>query len=405
MIIIESVVLNNCQFVEKNVEKLFEHFEHQLIKGGLVDKGEPLMGFLDADLAWNRRANDCNVLELLFRNLSINSILFARPAEPYRTIIDYLAETSGGIIYPEDCETRTFLHDLPVTPSLNPESVIPILKQRKSVIIPGRGIITYGSVSLEQAFVTFSSVCFASFVKFFSDYLSDFKNGNIQPGQQSVFDKAIKYLGPMPVFNDPLKTGPFDTEENVNVAMNEAGKLTVSHRLVDSFFGNISYLHGDTLYISQTGSSLDNLAGCIDPCPLSGSSCASITASSELMAHMEVIKKTGHRAILHGHPKFSVILSMDCGVEGCEAGSRCYLSCPHERDACGIPIVPGEVGTGVFGLCNTVPAAIKDRPGVIVYGHGLFTTAAVDFNIAFKNLLEIENKCRQEYFRRVGNPQ
>jgi ribulose-5-phosphate 4-epimerase/fuculose-1-phosphate aldolase len=45
---------------------------------------------------------------------------------------------------------------------------------------------------------------------------------------------------------------------------------------------------------------------------------------------------------------------------------------------------------------------MQDHPGVIVYGHGLFTSGRHDFNEAFERLAAIENACRQEYFRRIG---
>ena len=125
--------------------------------------------------------------------------------------------------------------------------------------------------------------------------------------------------------------GPFQNEEDVYSAVIEAGFKTVEYGLVDSFFGNVSYLWNNTLYISQTGSSLDELAGCIDPVPLDGSTSAGITASSELSAHMETIKRTGCNAILHGHPKFSVILSMDCDpIEktACDFSDQCHVKCP-----------------------------------------------------------------------------
>jgi hypothetical protein len=75
-----------------------------------------------------------------------------------------------------------------------------------------------------------------------------------------------------------------------------------------------------------------------------------------------------------------------------------------------VPIVPGEVGTGPFGLCNTLPPALVgtkggttgQRRGAIVYGHGLFTLGAVDFRDAFATLMDVEHFCRAEYFRRVG---
>ncbi len=45
-------------------------------------------------------------------------------------------------------------------------------------------------------------------------------------------------------------------------SMIEAGRKTIEYELVDSYFGNLSYYWNDTLYISQTGSCLDELEGC-----------------------------------------------------------------------------------------------------------------------------------------------
>jgi len=196
-------------------------------------------------------------------------------------------------------------------------------------------------------------------------------------------------------------SGPFQKREDVYRAVAQAGRLTVEHRLVDSFFGNVSVKWGDTLFISQTTSSLDELEGCIDPCPLDSSACTSITASSEFSAHMGILRHTGMNAILHGHPKFSVIMSMDCEKEDCASRGYCHIRCPEKRFICDIPIVPGEVGTGPYGLCNTLPPAMQNSRGVIVWGHGLFTVSEKDFNGAFRNLLSIERMCREEYFRQI----
>jgi ribulose-5-phosphate 4-epimerase/fuculose-1-phosphate aldolase len=171
---------------------------------------------------------------------------------------------------------------------------------------------------------------------------------------------------------------------------------------VDSNFGNISYLFNNMLYISQTGSFLDELEGRIAGCSLDKSSPAPETASSELPAHLQLVRDTGSRAILHGHPKFSVILSMDCDMKDCNHRGKCHLVCPRDRDACGIPVVPGEIGGGPHGLCHTVPDAIKKTSGVIVYGHGVFTADPEDFNGALQRLIDIENHCRIEYFKRVS---
>ena len=380
---------------------MFRITENKLVKSGLVDPDAPLMGCRDAYLEWNKNDSKLSALEKIFKQLNINSIIFSQPAEPYRSIIDYLAQTSDGAITPNDCETRTFLHDLPVAFKLSPDAVVPLLKTRKCVIIQGRGIITCGMVGLEQAYVTFSSVCFAGFVKFFLDFLFLAKRRQVDKKLRQVFDRVIQKIDPPVSINGSLMRGPLKSKKHIYEAIQEAGRLIVEHRLVDSYFGNISFRYGQTLYISQTGSSLDQLKDAIDPCPLDGSSCIPITASSELPTHLKIVQETDSNAILHGHPKFSVILSMDCDVENCECRGICHLKCPHERFVCGIPIVSGEVGSGLHGICHTVPRALREHPGVIVYGHGVFTAGKTDFNRPLNNLIQIENNCRAEYFNRV----
>ncbi|MBN1296844.1 class II aldolase/adducin family protein [bacterium] len=385
------------------MDRLMVKYAEKLVSVGLVEPGEAVMGVLDADLEWNRDDPRQDVLNRIFQELSINSLICALPAEPYRTMITSLAESGDDAIYPKDCETRTFIHDLPLSRSWDAATIVAALKRRKSVIIPDKGIITFGIVSPEQAFIVFSSVCFAVFVTFFSDYLTAARHGHLTAAQRKAFQHVLQTIPAHIDLPSPnLTPGPFCTESSVMAAMIEAGGKTVEYELVDSFFGNISYRAGDTIYISQTSSSLDELGGCIDPCPVDGSSCAGVTASSELAAHREVLTQTPARAILHGHPKFSVILSMDCTEDtDCENRNECYRRCPKKRFVNGVPIVPGEVGTGPFGLCRTMPAALRNHPGVIVYGHGVFATGRQDFREAFDTLMTIETECRKTFFERV----
>ncbi len=386
------------------MDRMIEKYADKLVDTGLVaPDAPPLIGFLDAELIWNRADSRCDLLAPAFDHLNINSLLLARPAEPYRTIIDTLAADGQRTIYPEDCETRTFMHDLPVTARLTTDAVIDALRRRKSLIVTGEGVVTYGVVSPEQAYIVFSSVCFSTFVKFFSDTLSAAREDRLTDERREVFQRVVSFLPPpIPELGAPLRNGPFDDPQPVYAAICEAGRRTVELGLVDSFFGNISYRSGNTVYISQTSSSLDELDGCIDPCPLDNSSCAGVTASSELSAHTAVYERTGIRAILHGHPKFSVILSMDCEDKArCDHAGECHRRCPHVREAAGVPVVCGEVGTGRYGLCNTVPSALDAAGSVLVYGHGVFTMGDVDFNPALAELIRVENRCREEYFHRL----
>lgn len=379
-----------------------EKYAGKITAAGLA--AGPLVCGLDDEIVWNRPDERQAVLEQVLKGLQCNSLICAAPAEPYQTILRYLVASRSGQITPRDCETRTFLHDLPVSRSFTADSLRAGMQKRKSVIVAHAGAIqvaAYGTVSPEQAFITFSSVCFSCFVLFFSDYLSRVRAGTATSQEHAVFARAESFL-PAPHSASPeLMAGPFTAESQVTGAMIEAGRFTVDYGLVDSSFGNLSYLLHDIIYISQTGSSLDELAGCIDPCPLDGSSCAGITASSELAAHRDIYLRTANRAILHGHPKFTVILSMDCDQADCPDRYRCHITCPRQRFIEDIPIVPGEVGTGPTGLCHTLPPAVRNRRGAVVWGHGLFTVGTKDFNEPFSHLLAIENMCREKYFHTV----
>jgi len=397
------------------MEYLTKKYADKLVQAGLGHSSgifQPVVGGLDDTLVWNRCAEEIQVLEKIFTQININSLVFLKPAPPYGDIIRYLADAalkSDRIIHPADCETRTFLHDLPVVDKFDASMITQTLKKRKSVIIMHGhdnypGVIAHGSVSPEQGFVTISSVCFACFVKFFADYLQQLQEGYDSRKGHDLYDKII-----LPVKSEPrslpkLIKGPFRDTRTVHAAIIEAGLKTVEYSLVDSYFGNISCLHYRILYISQTGASLDELAGCIDPVPMDGSTSAGITASSELSAHMKIVCLTGRRTILHGHPKFSVIMSMDCNPDKrakCRFKGQCHIKCPEKRSICNIPIVPGEVGTGPFGLCNTLPQAFEKSCTAIVYGHGVFAAGRHDFSDAFAKMMETENMCHAIYTEKI----
>jgi ribulose-5-phosphate 4-epimerase/fuculose-1-phosphate aldolase len=405
------------------MDDLLQKYSDKLIHAGLAmadGPNTPLIGGWDRSLTWNRPAPEIPVLNQAFHHLNINSLAYLRPCPPHDLIIGFLADralNASGRITPEDCETRTFLHDLPVTDMFDAQAIVQALSRRKTVIIRtrnadgkslGPAVIAPGTITPEQGFVHISSVCFACFVKFFSDYLSLLKTGQTDPDMAAVFHQVLPFLTDSRTggthHTSVLMPGPFLSEARVTAAMSQAGKKVVADNLVDSCFGNISYCLNDILYISQTGAALDELEGCIDPVPLDGATSAGMTASSELSAHMEIIARTGCRAILHGHPRFSVILSMACDPKhkaACAFNTRCHTHCPVSRRIGDLPIIPGEVGTGPFGLCHTLPSACETADTVIVYGHGVFATGNTDFVQAFSHMTEVENFCKRQYLEQV----
>ena len=120
------------------------------------------------------------------------------------------------------------------------------------------------------------------------------------------------------------------------------------------------------------------------------------------MAHQGVVLTAKAQCILHGHPRFAVILSMDCEAEDCEKRGRCHIDCDRERLLGDIPVVPGEVGTGPRGLVNTLPPAMVGRRGVIVYGHGPLRRGAGRLSHPpSPPCWTLRTPAREEYFRRA----
>ena len=386
------------------MQRLVIKYAEKLVRHGLCDPGMPIVGGLNETLIWNREAPETEVLGNIIHGLNINSLLFAKPAEPFMRILDFHAKRCADEFIPEDTETRTFLHSIPVCTELDPAVIIPILKRRKGVVVAGKGIVTFGTVSPEQGFVVFSSIIFSAFVKFFVDYAYLKIRRQTDPEMETLFPVVWDaYHQLLPEQNSShITAGTLDSEEKIVNAMKQAGQATVDARMVDSFFGNISFRHQDTIYISQTGSSLDELDGCIDACPIDGSTSTGITASSELVAHRDIYLGNPVHSILHGHPKFSVIMSMICDKPECEYRGKCHVKCVEQRFVGDIPIVPGEVGTGPRGLCRTLPPAMKGRRGVIVFGHGVFTVGKEDYVDAFDALMDIERMCMGAYLELVS---
>ena len=384
----------------------FHSYKSKLYESGLVPPGETVFGIIRDDthvkVFFGRKNGERAILSALMDHLPAKALVFAKPAEPYHTITEYLAKSASHTIYPDDSETRTFLGDLPVVRDFSIDPIKKLLSDRKCLIIPGRGILALGITGPKDAYTAFSAACFASFVKFFNDFLVDSrKKVKITENRHRTFARCVENLPPVSVFDGGLMTGPFDNRKDACNAMIETGARIVSLGLVDACFGNISYRVDDNLYISKTGSFLDELSGDIAMCRTDDPKCADQRPSSEYPAHREIIRNSDFRGVLHGHPLFSVIMSMDCHIE-CDHRGECHQRCPHYREIGGVPIVSGETGGGPQGLSATVPGMIKTSSSVIVYGHGVFTATRDDFNTALGRIVDIEKMCRREYFKTAG---
>lgn len=350
------------------MDRLINKYLNKLQSQGLSHPSETVFIACD-DKVYSNTDLSGSIVSIL-NGIDLNSLIIARPLSPYREIVESLLGNHERLIIPEDCETRTFLHDIPIVEKIDAESVIQALSKRRSALSRDGLIISYSMVSPEQAYVNLSSTCFSLFVKFFLDLITE-KNR-----QNALILNHIREI--------PAQR----LQQN---SIFETGKALVRLGLVDSYFGNISFVEDSAILISQTGSSLDELEDAVDVVPLDMSSTTGITASSEFSTHRAIYSKTDYRYIVHGHPKFIVIQSMLCGYDDCVKGDVCYQSCRRQRDFEGIPIVSGEIGTGPNSLLNTVPDAMTRSHAVIVYGHGIFVASKEGFQDCLDELIRIEN--------------
>ncbi len=338
----------------------------------------------------------------LIAKLNVLSIALVEPTLPFGDLLIRSSLPGENCLVPRDTETRTFLHDIPFVRHEDLEAdptdqLAQRLASRKGILVEGIGIIAIGAVTPEQAYINISSVFHAVFVKYLLDLLN--KNQLTADDHQALNSLRNNWLRNLDEPPTGIRSaGELNCSEAIYHEISKVGKITVDLGLVDSFFGNISCKLGDTIYISQTAASLDELDGCIDPVPNDNSSTCGITASSELLAHRQVYEQSGAQTLLHGHPKFAVIMSMLCESESC-AVKDCWRDCPHVRQIGNIPIVAGEVGAG--GLAQQISPVIGTQGKVIVFGHGVFAIGKHGFRDAIDSMIETEHWCRQEYFRRV----
>ncbi|HEY5514378.1 MAG TPA: aldolase, partial [Geomonas sp.] len=122
-------------------------------------------------------------------HLNSLGLVVARPSLPFADFLVARAPAGGSAIVPQDTETRTFLHDIPFLrrkdlPQDPAGEIARLLANRKGVIVEGVGIVAVGAITVEQAFINYSSVFHSTFVKYLQDILTD---GFLLPGEMEAF--------------------------------------------------------------------------------------------------------------------------------------------------------------------------------------------------------------------------
>lgn len=141
------------------------------------------------------------------------------------------------------------------------------------------------------------------------------------------------------------------------------GKKVVLAGLTSSRFGNISLRRGDKIFITCTGSMLDELdeakivkVDIAGFCPMD--------ASSETCVHRAVYQRTSFSAIIHTHSPYAVAMSLIESdiVQPMDSEGLHFLG--------DMPVVEGIFGSD--DLAETVSSAMQTHKACIARGHGVF---------------------------------
>lgn len=145
------------------------------------------------------------------------------------------------------------------------------------------------------------------------------------------------------------------------------GKKVVSSGLTSSRFGNISMLRGDEIFITATGSMLDELdRSSVLGVALEHACDMDEFASIETCVHRAIYQNSESLAIIHTHSPYAVTLSLleERAIEPVDSEGIIFLG--------EMPIIEGRLGTDL--LASAASAALRSHKACIARGHGVFAT-------------------------------
>lgn len=136
--------------------------------------------------------------------------------------------------------------------------------------------------------------------------------------------------------------------------------------LISSHAGNMSVRVGDGIYITRRASMLGRLKESdIIELGIEQNDAHSLMASTELVVHRAIYKKTGALAIVHAHPPYATLLSMleDELIPSDSEGSYFFKR---------VPVVSPKKTIGSEEAAGLVSELMKDYKIVLIKGHGSF---------------------------------
>ena len=117
-----------------------------------------------------------SLAESILSRLNCLALVAAAPSLPFANFLVRRAEGHEHGIVPRDTETRTFLHDIPIVRkdeigSDPAKTCADLLGNRKGIVVEGVGIIAAGALTVEQAYINWSSVFHSTYIKYLEDQL------------------------------------------------------------------------------------------------------------------------------------------------------------------------------------------------------------------------------------------
>ncbi|NPA58006.1 MAG: aldolase [Aquificae bacterium] len=176
------------------------------------------------------------------------------------------------------------------------------------------------------------------------------------------------------------------------------GKVLYREGLVNSHAGNISVRVGDSILITRTGAMLGYLTERdIVKVPVYRESERDREASSELVVHRAVYRKTDYTAVIHAHPVNGVVLSflVENSFTPVDNEGRLFLG--------EVPVLSPNLPSGSQELAEAVSEFFKNsgKNVVLIKKHGSFV-AHNSLNYALKLTSDLEF-CSKVYITLKGS--
>jgi L-fuculose-phosphate aldolase len=185
-------------------------------------------------------------------------------------------------------------------------------------------------------------------------------------------------------------------DERIYEQFREVGRDLYTANMISSHGGNLSMRLGDRIIIKRRGAQLGNLKphDLIDT-GLDRNDSGVALASSELIVHRAIYKKTPALAVVHCHPRTAIALSL----------SREEIV-PIDNEASyllkKVPVIWEEFASGTPEMASNVATTLQSYKIIMLRGHGSFATGqTLDEALHWSSTLE--ESCQIALYAKIIN--